>query len=275
MQGKIIRIISNLYTVLVDDKTYQCRARGKFRNENISPVVGDSVVIDQENCYIMEILPRRNELKRPVIANIDMALVTVSVKLPNLDLYLLDKLLTTIIYNEVEPVIVLTKLDLLENDEEIIKLAKYYENLGIKVVYNNDLAKLETVIKGRIVVLAGQSGAGKSTVLNRLDNTLDLKTTPISKALGRGVHTTRHVELYSIAGGLVADTPGFSSLEIDEMSNEEIKETFLEFKNYKCQYKDCNHKNEMTCGVKAALESGKILQSRYDNYLKFTSGVRK
>lgn len=277
VNGQIIRIISNLYTVKVGEEVYGCRARGKFRKDNISPVVGDNVLIDIENQVIEDILPRKNELKRPVIANVDIAFIVTSTRKPNLDLNLLDKLISVITFNNIEPVICFTKTDLLsENELEMVdKLKKYYEMIGIRVVYNTETTLIKQIIKGRIAVLAGQTGAGKSSLLNRLDNKLNIATDEISEALGRGKHTTRHVELYQMFDGFIADTPGFSALDLKEMNKEQLRDTFGEFSEYECKYRDCMHNKETNCGVKEAVEKKQILQSRYNNYLLFLEEVGK
>ncbi len=277
MQGQIIRQISNLYTVKVGDLLYGCRARGKFRKDCISPMVGDNVIINIDDNVIEDILERKNELDRPVIANVDMAFIVTSTKKPNLDLNLLDKLISVITYNDIKPVICFTKLDLLNEveKENIDNLKKYYEMIGIEVVYNTDTTEIKRLINGNLVVLAGQTGAGKSSLLNFLDDELDIKTDEISEALGRGKHTTRHVELYEISDGFVADTPGFSALNLKGMNKEQLRDTFIEFRNYECKFRDCMHHKEKACAVKEALEERKILQSRYDNYLLFLEEVGK
>ncbi len=278
MVGRITKIISNLYTVEVGDELYGCRARGRFRKDGISPIVGDNVEIDIEDNYILEILPRKNQLDRPVIANVDMAFIVTSTKKPNLDLVLLDKLISVITFNNIEPVIILTKTDLLVREEEIeyVKNIKnYYEMIGIKVFYNTELTDIKKIVKNKLIVLAGQTGAGKSSLLNRLDSNLDIKTDEISEALGRGKHTTRHVELYKIDEGLIADTPGFSALDLKDMDKLQLKDTFVEFRNYECKFRDCIHKKEKTCGVKEAVENKQILKTRYDNYLAFLEELEK
>lgn len=277
MTGQIIRVISNLYTVKVGESLYGCRARGKFRKDNISPIVGDNVVIDIENNIIEEILPRKNELDRPVIANVDMAFIVTSTKKPNLDLNLLDKLISVISFNNIEPVICFTKLDLLNEVEleTISNLRKYYEMIGIKVLYSTETNDIKKLIKNKIVVLAGQTGAGKSSLLNKLDEKLNIKTDEISEALGRGKHTTRHVELYHISDGYIADTPGFSALDLKDMDKEDLKNTFVEFANYECKFRDCMHRKEKECGLKDALNDKMILQSRYNNYLLFLEELEK
>ncbi len=277
MNGKITRIISNLYTVKCGELVYGCRARGKFRNIGISPVVGDNVVIDPDENYILDVEPRRNELKRPVIANVDMCFIVTSTKKPDLDLVLLDKLLSIVIYNEIIPVICFTKLDLLNEIEleTIDNIKKYYEMIGIKCVYNSEKSLIKKLIENKTVVLAGQTGAGKSSLINSLDESLHIETNEISEALGRGKHTTRHVELYEIADGYIADTPGFSALDINEIGKEELKYTFPEFEKYECRFRDCMHNKENDCGVKKAVEEKLILQSRYNNYLLFLEEVEK
>lgn len=273
MNGIIVKQISNLYTVRCGDQLYGCRARGKFRKDKISPMVGDNVVIDINDNVITDILPRRNELTRPVMSNIDVAFIVTSVKKPNLDLNLLDKLISVITFNDIEPVICFTKLDLLNEKEleEINKLRTYYTYIGIKCVYNTEEVEILKIIKDKTVVLAGQTGAGKSSLLNRIDENLSIEVQEISESLGRGKHTTRHVELIPLLGGYVADTPGFSSLEFIGMTNSDIRDNFIEFNEYKdnCEYKDCMHNNETKCYIKDKVNDGTIIPSRYENYLKF------
>lgn len=268
MQGKIIKIISNNFTVLAD-KEYICGARGKFRNLKITPLVGDEVIFDENKKIILQIASRKNSLIRPPIANIDQALIVVSVKEPNLDLYLLDKLLCLIEFNNIKPIICFTKLDLLGDAKQIKKIEDYYQKIGYDVYENKD-EKIKEIFKNKVTVFAGQSGAGKSTLLNILDSSLNLQTNDISKALGRGKHTTRHVSLLPILGGWCADTPGFSSLSLNEMTHNDIKDNFVEFNLYrdKCAYKDCMHDKEDDCEIKRRLGSD-ILESRYENYIKF------
>lgn len=271
MQGQIIKIISNLYSVKVNDQIYECRARGKFRNEKITPVVGDYCLIDKENCYIISILPRKNVLSRPMIANVDIALIVTSVKKPELSLNLLDKMISIVEINHILPIICFTKLDLLNQKEtkELKKLKKYYNSIGIKTVTNQNIKKLYRLLKDKIVVFTGQTGAGKSSLLNKMDKTLHLKTGEISESLGRGKHTTRHVELFCIKKILIADTPGFSSLDFYGITKEQIKNSFREFQDSNCQFKDCNHINEKNCSIKKKVEEEKILKSRYENYVHF------
>ena len=277
MIGRITKQISNQYTVKTKSQEYICTARGKFRNLNISPVVGDIVEFDDANLRINEIKPRINILSRPTVANIDYALIVTSLKKPDLSYTLLDKLITLVIANNIKPIIVLTKIDLIPKSEfkEYIPAFKYYEALDIPVIFNTKLKKLKKLLKGKTVVLAGQTGAGKSSLLNKLDKNLNIETKPISEALNRGVHTTRHTEIYEIDNIYFVDTPGFSALDLSNLSPEEIKNTFREFNKYTCEYQDCTHNNESGCGVKEALKKGAILPSRYINYIRFLKEINE
>lgn len=276
MEGIIIKNQSNDYTVRTKNGIYVCKPRGKFRQVGITPLVGDTVTIDDINKYLLEIKPRKNSLIRPSIANVDVCIIATSVKEPNFDSNLLDKLLTIISYNNINPIICLTKMDLLNDieEKEIKKIMSYYQNIGYEVVENTDTKTIKKLIEDKTVVIAGQSGAGKSSLLNRLDKTLDLQTNEISKALGRGKHTTRCVTLYEIEGALVADTPGFSSVDFRGMTKLDIRDNMKEmFDNLdKCKYRDCMHIKEDDCEVKRLVETHKILSSRYENYKSFIGG---
>lgn len=273
MNGIITKNISNDYKVVSGDKEYICKARGKFRKERITPLVGDNCVFDENKKYIIEIEKRKTELVRPPVANIDQAFIITSAKEPDFSSNLLDKLLCIIEYNNITPVICFTKLDLLSKEElkNIENIISYYKKIGYKVFKNTEIEEIKKQFKNKKTVFTGQSGAGKSTLLNKLDKNLNLKTNEISQALGRGKHTTRHVELLNLYDGLIADTPGFSSLDFIGMTNEDIRDNFIEFNEYRheCEYKDCLHTNEKTCKIKEELEKGNILKTRYENYLKF------
>lgn len=273
MQGQIIKNVSNDYTVLSNGEKYVCKARGKFRKLNLTPLVGDQVIFDEKNNYILEILPRKNSLVRPPVSNIDQVIIVTSVKRPDFDTNLLDKMLSIVEFNNIKPIICLTKLDLLDEDEldEINNYINYYKKIGYNVVINTELDKIKELIKGKINVFTGQSGAGKSTLLNKLDSSLNLKTDEISLALNRGKHTTRHTELINVCNCWIADTPGFSALEFIGMENSDIRDNFIEFNEYKdkCKYKDCMHNLEDVCEIKNKVNDNTILKSRYENYLKF------
>lgn len=273
MNGIIIKNISNDYTILSENKEYICKARGRFRKDKIIPLVGDNCTFDSEKKYIIEIQKRKNELVRPPVANIDQAFIITSAKEPDFSPNLLDKLLCIIEYNNIKPIICFTKLDLLDKEEKkhIENIISYYKKIGYQVFKNTEIEEIKKQFKNKKTVFTGQSGAGKSTLLNKLDKNLNLKTNEISQALGRGKHTTRHVELLNLYDGLIADTPGFSSIEFIGMKDEDIRDNFIEFNVYRheCEYKDCMHTNEKNCKIKEELEKGNILKSRYENYLKF------
>ena len=273
MVGRITRIISNLYTVEAEGKSYNCRARGKFRNDKLIPLVGDYVEISDEN-YILDIKERKNSLSRPMIANIDQALIVTSLKRPELSTSLLDKMIVNVLVTGVEPIIVFTKYDLLtdEERENYDKIISYYKDVGFKAVINSETDKLDEYIDGKVVVLTGQTGVGKSTLLNRLLPEINQETNDISEALGRGKHTTRHVELFKYKNSFIADTPGFSSLDINEEEKDNLKFYYPEFKNDECKFRDCKHINEIGCKIKEDVLNGVILQSRYDNYKKMVVG---
>lgn len=271
MTGRIIKNISNDYTIESDNKLYICKPCGKLRMKNITPLVGDFVEFDENNNYLLNILPRKNELIRPSIANVDYGVIVQSVKDPDLDLVLLDKSLTIISYNNITPIIYFSKLDLLNNEElkKINTYISYYQQIGYLV--STTPVDLLNKIKEKTVVLTGQSGAGKSTLLNTIDHNLNLKTAEISYALGRGKHTTRHTELFHTHNTFIVDTPGFSKIDFIGMSNIAIRDNMKEmFDNLEyCKYQDCMHVSEDDCHVIELVNDNKILKSRYQNYLNF------
>lgn len=272
MIGRIIKIVSNDYTVKCEDEnTYICKARGVFRNKKITPLVGDFVKITKEKNLIEEIIKRKNELIRPPVSNIDIALVVTSAKEPDFSSNLLDKMLDIIEFNNIMPVICISKYDLLDNTKEMDEIIAYYKKIGYKVFINTQIEDIKKIFKDNVTILTGQTGVGKSSLINKLEKSMDLKTGEISKALGRGKHTTRHTELFELFDGYVADTPGFSSLNFIGMNKEDIRDNFIEFNEYKdkCKYRDCMHVNEDDCEIKRRVSNNEILKSRYDNYVKF------
>lgn len=271
MTGKIVKLISNLWTVESVNKKINCTSKGKFRHLKVSPLVGDIVEFDPDSKVILSIHKRKNELVRPPIANVDQAVILTSCKEPNFSSNLLDKMLVIIEYNNIKPVICFTKYDLLDDTFEIDEIISYYKKIGYDVFINNEIDKIKQIFKDKTSVLTGQTGVGKSSLLNKLEDDLNLPTGEISKALGRGRHTTRHVELLKIAGGLVADTPGFSSLDFLGMTKTDIKDNFTEFyeKSHKCKYQDCLHIKEDGCYIRKLVDSGVIRKTRYENYKKF------
>lgn len=277
MQGKIVKIISNLWTVELNGKQIDCTSKGKFKYLKISPLVGDIVEVDYENKVIKKVLKRKNELIRPPVANVDQALILTSCKEPVFSSNLLDKMLVIIEYNNIKPVICFTKYDLLDDTKEIDDIIKYYKEIGYDVFINNEIDKIKKILKDKTTVFTGQTGVGKSSLLNKIEKGLNLKTGEISKALGRGKHTTRHVELLKVSDGLVLDTPGFSSLDFIGMSKKDIKDNFIEFyeNSFKCKYKDCLHLKEDGCYIKKMVEENKIRSKRYENYKKFILSINE
>ena len=278
MQGRVIKLISNKWTVLTDNElSLECSCIGKFKYLKESPLVGDLVIVDEENKVINKILPRKNVLIRPPVANIDQALILTSTIEPSFSSNLLDKMLVIIEYNNIKPIICFTKYDLLEDKTYIDSIITYYKKIGYDVFINDEIDNIKKILNKKVSVLTGQTGVGKSSLLNRLKEDLNLKTGEISKALGRGRHTTRHVELLKIEDGLVADTPGFSSLDFIGMNKNDIKDNFIEFyeNQDKCKYQDCMHIKEDGCYIKEMLKEKTILDSRYDNYKKFIEQINQ
>lgn len=273
LTGRIVKNISNTYVVKTADREYACTPRGKFREWGLTPLVGDIVDIDADNNYILKIEKRKNELDRPRISNVDCALIVTSMVKPDISLNLLDKEISSIILSGVTPVICFTKIDLIneEEKEKLEKLVKYYQSIGIEVFLNNNLEPLKAYLKGKFIVLTGQTGAGKSSLINKLDPAKNIEVGEISIALGRGRHTTRHTEFHEVDDFYIADTPGFSSLDLSKYTKEEIRDSFLEFRNLACEYRDCMHLKEVNCEVKEQVKNGKILESRYENYCNFLS----
>ncbi|HIW38672.1 MAG TPA: ribosome small subunit-dependent GTPase A [Candidatus Jeotgalicoccus stercoravium] len=276
--GKIIKALSGFYYVLSNDLIYQARARGLFRKTEESPLVGDEVKFQIENeneGYITEILPRKNALVRPPVANIDQLLLTASLKSPDFSFYLLDRFIAYSEAHDIEPVIIITKNDLNEDTDLIEEIKQVYSpfyelHFTSKSHIKEELSDLFT---DKISVLAGQSGAGKSTLLNTLLPDLDLKTDEISNALNRGKHTTRHVELIEHNGGYIADTPGFSTIDFINIDKYNIKFCFIDFNQFTCKFRECLHINEPKCGVKNAVENGALAKSRYESYVKIYNEI--
>ncbi len=284
-EGQIRKAISGFYYVEKDGDLIQCKGRGVFRNRGIHPLVGDFVTFEVEgenDGTITSVHERSNELVRPPIANVDQALLVFSIVEPDFSLHLLDRFLVVVESFDIQPVICLTKKDL-ASDGEMKKASEaisYYEKIGYDVVqtFIDDVelpVLLKPYLEGKTTVLAGQSGVGKSTLLNTVLPTLGLKTGEISEALGRGKHTTRHVELHEVAGGLVADTPGFSSLDFDHIDREELPRTFIDMEqaSSQCKFRGCLHLKEPKCAVKELVENGEIPRHRYDHYSQFMQEI--
>ncbi|MBW4884134.1 MAG: ribosome small subunit-dependent GTPase A [Bacillus sp. (in: Bacteria)] len=286
-EGKIIKALSGFYYVLDGDQIIQCRGRGVFRKNKITPLVGDDVVYQADNDkegYILEIKDRFNELVRPPISNVDQAVLVFSAKEPTFSTSLLDRFLVLVEAGGIRPIICITKMDLVDDDalkERIHQYAEDYRNIGYSVYMTSmkNGSGIEDIVshfQDKITVFAGQSGVGKSSLLNAISPELELKTAGISAHLGRGKHTTRHVELIDINGGLVADTPGFSSLEFAGIEAEDLGSAFLEIseKSAECKFRGCLHMKEPNCAVKRAVENGEIAQYRYDHYVEFLTEIK-
>lgn len=270
--GTIIKIISNQYTIESHGETFVAVPRGKMRLK-MSPVVGDFVEFEQvdDSYRIHRILTRKNRLLRPAIANVDQALIVTSLKDPDFSEHLLNRLIILISLAGVTPVICITKADICENFDECENILDKYKKSGYTVIYSYpgcDDGPLKSVLDSKVSVLCGQSGAGKSSLLNRLDPNFKLQTQEISKALGRGKHTTRFCELHKLCNGWVADTPGFSSLDFSRMDLNHLDAYIPDFKPYigQCRFSDCKHINEPDCAIKKSVEFGIINGSMYEDY---------
>ncbi len=281
--GQIIRALSGFYYVLFEKQIYECKARGIFKQRKQSPLVGDYVkfdITDTLSGYITEIIPRKNELVRPPISNIDQVILVSSAKDPDFSTLLLDKFLIHVENVEIEPIICITKIDLIDDMKKINNKIKIYENIGYKVVktskYGEGTDEIRKILKGKISVLSGQSGVGKSSLLNTLIPNLQLETEVISKKLGRGKHTTREVQLINLpSGGKVADTPGFSQLNFHGIKSCNLSNLFPEISKYtgQCRFRGCLHFNEPNCSVKEAVKEELIEVGRYEHYLIFLKEI--
>jgi ribosome biogenesis GTPase len=276
MVGTIIKGIGGFYYVRVDKDIFECKARGKFRFNELTPLVGDKVEIEVKNGkgVIDKIFDRTSELIRPTVANVTQAFVVFTLSNPDLNLDLLNKFLVLCEYNNLKAVVCINKVDLVnvedyDNTISMIKAAGY-EVLFLKAKEGFGVEALKERLNDNITVFCGPSGVGKSTLLNKLIGNEVMKTGDISEKLGRGKHTTRHSELVEYENGYIVDTPGFSSLEIGFIPKEELQSCFPEFEEYhnSCKFTGCNHYKEPGCAVKAALEDNQIDSQRYDFYIK-------
>ena len=275
-KGRIIKLVGGLYTVECPDGQFECKARGIFRKDGESPVVGDIVDIEvhtENEGVISSIYPRKNKLIRPPLSNLDVLFIVVSTCEPRPNYYVIDRLIAIAEYKKIEPIIVITKTDLGEYNE----LQETYKKAGFTVfcVNNNDVIdkNIKDFINGKVCAFTGNTGVGKSSLLNNIAPELLLRTGEISRKLGRGRHTTRHVQLYKVAGGYVADTPGFSALETGQyetIKKDEIMYCFREFEPYLngCKFSDCSHTKEKGCVIIDAKNNGDISKSRFESYCK-------
>lgn len=282
VKGQIRQSLSGYYDVMgTDGVFYRTRARGNFRKKGQSPLVGDWVELKADTPnegYILKIYPRENQLIRPPMANVDSAIVVTACCQPTFSSNLLDRQLLMLELNGIKPWLYFSKYDLLAPKEQadLKKIMAYYQELYPLYVQKdptdtNIFMELLEQLKDQVVVVMGQTGAGKSTLLNKIKPELTLETGQISKALSRGKHTTRKVTLLDIEGSLIADTPGFSSFDILDVSKEQLPLLYPEFRKRQgqCKFRACLHVNEPKCAVKNAVAAGEISQIRYDNYLQF------
>ena len=281
MKGKIVKGIAGFYYVhVVKSGVYECKAKGIFRKEKIKPLVGDNVEIDvineaEKTGNITEILPRRNELIRPAVANIDQALIVFAVTSPKPHLNLLDRFLIMMESKSIPVTLCFNKKDLAD-EKEWETLKEIYETCGYPVVFTSaakeeNIEQIRQILEGKTTALAGPSGVGKSSLINLLDPDANMETGEISRKIERGRHTTRHSELFSIGGETyIMDTPGFGSLYVNDFEKEDLKDYFREFRAYEgsCRFQGCSHIHEPGCAVKEALSEEKIPKSRYENYLE-------
>lgn len=281
MNGKIIKGIAGFYYVYSNQHIYECKAKGSFRNQKVKPLVGDNVkisILDGEKMLgnIDEILPRTSELIRPAVANVDQALVVFAAAAPNPNFNLLDRFLLMMEKQRVPTIICFNKLDLVD-EAVFLNYKKIYEGSGYEVISastydEHGMDVLKSVLKGKTTTLAGPSGVGKSSIMNMLNPSANMDTGDISRKIERGKHTTRHSEIIPIEEDTyLMDTPGFSSIYFYDMEPEDLKEFYKEFEPYEpeCRFGGCNHIGERECGVKRAVENGRIALSRYENYKLF------
>ncbi len=277
LEGKIIKGIGGFYYVKTDDKIFSCRARGKFRNNSLTPMVGDIVnidVTDEEKLegFVVNIKERKNELFRPLVSNIDLLLVTFAVTSPEPSFVLIDKLIVTAEARNIPVAVCINKSDL--DEEKAKEYARAYELSGYPVIMcsaetGKNVEALRELLRDKTTALAGNSGVGKSSLLNAIGESFNLKTGNVSDKIQRGKHTTRHTELFPLSfGGFVLDTPGFGSFEIEKISYRDLASLFPEIANNEggCRFTGCSHIKEPDCSVKDALSEGKISTIRYESY---------
>lgn len=286
LEGKIIKGIGGFYYVSTADGVFSCRARGKFRKESQTPIVGDTAEIEvtdkeKQEGYVVKILPRKNALFRPQVSNIDQLLITFAVLSPEPSLHLIDKLTVTAAHRNIPCAICINKSDL--DEEKAREYKEIYESAGFEVLVcsaetGKNTEKLKEFLKGKTTALAGNSGVGKSSLLNSIGESFNLRTGDVSDKIQRGKHTTRHTELFPLSfGGFVLDTPGFGSFEISDIKHFELTSLFPEIAQFEgnCRFGGCAHIKEPDCSVKEALHEGKIPKSRYDSYTQLYEQLKQ
>ncbi|MBE6915432.1 MAG: ribosome small subunit-dependent GTPase A [Ruminococcaceae bacterium] len=285
VKGRIIKGIGGFYYVDSGDRVYECRARGKFRKLGLKPCVGDWCevqVVDETHGYLQELLPRKNELIRPHVCNLDALVIVVSQAPPVTDLFLIDRVSAIAVHYGMEVIICINKCDLSSGED----LAQLYESVGFRVVCvsgktGEGVDLLKEAIAGKLSAFTGNSGVGKSTVINAISPALNLETGDINEKIGRGRHTTRHSELFRISHNTwIADTPGFSAFDTERMeliTPEDLKHGFPEMERFEgmCAYQDCAHVKDRGCAVLQAVENGEIAKSRHDSYVKLYQSMKE
>lgn len=281
-EGIIIAGVSSFYDVFTEGEVVRCKARGSFRKQQITPVIGDRVEYS-EKLYLEKILPRTSHLIRPPVANVDQAVLVMAAHTPEPNIRLLDRFLAEALQQQITPVLVINKWDLAEPEDPIYELVSIYQKVGFRVITactrtGQGIDEIRECLKDHMTVFAGPSGVGKSSLLNRLVPGLGQETGELSEKIQRGKNTTRHSKLVPLAeGGFVADTPGFTSLYLDHLKYEDLEQYYPEFDDWRdqCRFYGCSHISEPGCGVKAGLANGAIHQQRYDNYVELYKEIRK
>lgn len=281
--GTIVKISGGNFYVKNHSQVIVCHASGKLRDYNLIPLTGDEVIYEElegNKGYIKTIEKRKNSLIRPPVSNIDQALIVTSLKEPDFSSFLLEKLILQCLDNDIKPIVYFSKIDKVKNLDKYQKYFEYYESIGIKCYFGNSLNLenkkiLKEIFANKKTILTGQSGAGKSTLLNALDENLNLKTSDISYSLGRGKHTTREVEFLEVCDGLVADTPGFSSLNLN-IDTERLACIYPGFTAFnECKFRGCKHDKEIGCKIKEKVNNGEILDESYRNYLRLLNELKQ
>lgn len=291
IQGKIIKGIAGFYYVKAHETTYECSARGRFRNQDISLLIGDDVEIaiehkeslrgEYKTASIEKVLPRKNNMVRPPVANVDQAIIVFSANHPKPNLDLLDKLLILVQEQNIDACICINKVDT-DEDEEYLRTKEIYQKIGYTVFPTSatehiGINRLKDYLKDKTSFFAGNSGVGKSTLLNAVQPSFELETGALSEKIQRGKHTTRHVELMPLeAGGYVLDTPGFSSVSIEHLDADDLKNYYIEFQEYEgtCKFTGCSHIHEPNCSVKKAVEEEEIHRRRYEGYITMYKALK-
>ncbi|WP_129721347.1 ribosome small subunit-dependent GTPase A [Xylanivirga thermophila] len=273
--GIIVKGVGGLYFVEIDGQVLECRARGKFRKDGLIPMVGDYAEVSLEDNTIEHILPRKNQLIRPPVANIDNLAIVLAAENPKPDFLLIDKLILYAIISDISPILIINKIDVAETD--VLKdIKNVYKGtqipiLGTSAKTGQGVDRVEEMLKSGVTTLAGQSGVGKSSLLNAICPQLSLQTGDISRKLKRGKHTTRYVQIITLPhGGKVLDTPGFSMMALKSLSPYDVAEYYPDFApyTYSCRYTDCLHYREPNCEIKKQVQEGNIAKDRYDRYIR-------